>query len=213
MNDTGEKQLEIRLGGIYALDRIARDSKKDHWPIMEVLTAYVRENAPWPAKPPKDTPPQQDQPSLKGDPATTQGQPTPKLATDIQAVLTVLGGRKQTYGKGEEKRLNLAKTDLRGADLRRAQLQGADLGGAQLQRADLGRTELQEAKLEEAQLQGAYFEGAQLQGASLRGAQLKGAKNLTVEQLAAVKTLYGADLDPPLLEQIQQQYPQLLEKP
>ncbi len=38
--------LEVRLGGIYALERIARDSPKDHWTIMEVLTAYVRENSP-----------------------------------------------------------------------------------------------------------------------------------------------------------------------
>jgi hypothetical protein len=27
------------------LERIARDSEKDHWPIMEILTAYVRERA------------------------------------------------------------------------------------------------------------------------------------------------------------------------
>ena len=38
--------MAIRLGGIYALERIARDSEKDHGPIMEVLTAYVREKAP-----------------------------------------------------------------------------------------------------------------------------------------------------------------------
>jgi hypothetical protein len=38
--------LEARLGGIYALERIARDSPRDDWTIMEVLTAYVRENAP-----------------------------------------------------------------------------------------------------------------------------------------------------------------------
>jgi hypothetical protein len=55
--------------------------------------------------------------------------------------------------------------------------------------------------------------GGQLGGAFLHGAQLEGARNLTVEQLSTVKTLYQAYLDPPLLEQIQQQYPQLLEKP
>ena len=41
----GDTKLEVRLGGIYALERIARDSTRDHWTIMEVLTAYVRENA------------------------------------------------------------------------------------------------------------------------------------------------------------------------
>jgi uncharacterized membrane protein (DUF485 family) len=38
--------LEVRLGGIYALERIARDSPTDHWTIMEVLSTYVRENSP-----------------------------------------------------------------------------------------------------------------------------------------------------------------------
>ena len=31
----GDEKLEVRLGGIYALERIARDSEKDHGPIME----------------------------------------------------------------------------------------------------------------------------------------------------------------------------------
>jgi hypothetical protein len=49
--DDGNPRLEIRLGGIYALERIARDSPaRDYSTVMEVLTAYVRENVPWPAK-------------------------------------------------------------------------------------------------------------------------------------------------------------------
>ncbi len=49
----GSDKLEIRLGGIYALERIAGDSLametspgRDYATIMEVLTAYVRQNAP-----------------------------------------------------------------------------------------------------------------------------------------------------------------------
>ena len=38
--------LEVRLGAIYALERIAQDSARDHIPIMETLCAYIRENAP-----------------------------------------------------------------------------------------------------------------------------------------------------------------------
>jgi ABC-type multidrug transport system fused ATPase/permease subunit len=30
----GSEKLEIRLGGIYALERIDRDSEKDHWSIV-----------------------------------------------------------------------------------------------------------------------------------------------------------------------------------
>src|SRR5215211_8542662 len=43
--EDGQKLFEIRVGGIYALERIARESEEDYWPIMEVLTAYVRQNA------------------------------------------------------------------------------------------------------------------------------------------------------------------------
>ncbi len=52
----GRPNLEVRLGGIYALERIARDSPRDHWTIMEVLTAYVRENARWIAASPDSDP-------------------------------------------------------------------------------------------------------------------------------------------------------------
>lgn len=38
--------LEVRLGAIYAMERIAQDSLRDHVQIMEILCAYVRENAP-----------------------------------------------------------------------------------------------------------------------------------------------------------------------
>jgi uncharacterized protein YjbI with pentapeptide repeats len=40
-----EESITVRLGGIYSLERIAKDSKDDHWTIMEVLTAFIRENS------------------------------------------------------------------------------------------------------------------------------------------------------------------------
>ncbi len=45
IDQLGNKNLEIRLGGIYALERIANESQRDYWPIMEILTAYVRKNS------------------------------------------------------------------------------------------------------------------------------------------------------------------------
>jgi hypothetical protein len=251
----GSDKLAMRLAAIYALERIARDSERDHWPIMEILTAYVREHAPRKAG------------------VENHGTQLPKLAPDIQAILTVIGRRTRTYGKGEDQRLNLSGTNLQGAVLVDAQLQGATLDDVQLrgaravrirlQGATLWDAQLQEATLYGGQLQGAIFSGtrmertnlgnaqfqgaellfarlyravlvgAQFQGARLDGARLRGAdlrkaqlqdanlegarlvraRNLTIEQLSTVKTLYEAHLDPPLLTQIQQQYPHLLEKP
>jgi hypothetical protein len=154
VNGKGEKQLEIRLGGIYALEQVAKDSPDDyHWPIMEVLTAYVREHARWSEELP--------------DP---HSQPRPK--EDIQAILTVLGRRTRVYKDGEEQRLNLAKTDLRGAQLRGARLQGVILHDAHLER----KTNLRNARLEGALLDRAHLGAStNLKGAHLEGAILTGA--------------------------------------
>jgi hypothetical protein len=143
-DDDGNPRLEIRLGGIYALERIARDSPaRDYSTVMEVLTAYVRENAPWPAKSPNKSPERNfikpppdggfasdsasneatepDKDSVQGVEPTT-GPPR----TDIQAVLDVLKRREEDRVPEKHRvRLGLFGTDLRGADRQRADLQGA----------------------------------------------------------------------------------------
>jgi Pentapeptide repeats (8 copies) len=225
-DQAGRKKLAVRLGGIYALERIARDSPKDHGPIMEVLTAYVREHAPLPSTPSKDTPPPQDHPTPEGQPAAAPQLP-PEPAADIQAVLTVLRRRERTHETAEHS-LNLMNTDLSRASFYRVHLKGAYLANmvlilasfkeAHLEGAYFYYSHLQRANLEGAHLEGAHLEGANfrdtiLEGADLTGASLEGARNLTVQQLSGVRSLYNAHIDPPLLEQIRQQYPHLLEKP
>src|SRR5262249_8013579 len=44
LGQQGPEKLDIRIGAVYALEQIARDSAELHWPIMEVLTAYLREH-------------------------------------------------------------------------------------------------------------------------------------------------------------------------
>jgi uncharacterized protein YjbI with pentapeptide repeats len=197
LGEQGPEKLAVRLGGIYALERIARDSERDHWPIMEVLTAYVREHAPWPPKPSKEAHLSKSDQLPQEEPPAMPNQPRPWPPADVQAIMTVLGRRTQTYGNGEKQRLNLTYTHLRGADLSDAQLQGAVLVGAQLQGAVLGRAQLEKADLTDAQLQGAFLWDARLQGAVLGGAQLQGAVLRNARLQGAVLTdarLQGADL-------------------
>jgi hypothetical protein len=203
----GSDKMEIRLGGIYGLERIANDSDKDYWTIMETLTAFVRERAPWREQTQNDKgqaieAEPADQEILTLEEATEAGTapektttppasaPAPKVppkpATDIQAVLTVLGRRKYRYGQKEEKgRLDMRHTDLRAADLGKAHMEGADLMGAHLVRAILSQAHVEgaifiEAHLERAEimvahLERAYLSGAHLEGAKLTGANLEGA--------------------------------------
>ena len=112
--------------------------------------------------------------------------------------------------------LGIAK--LNSADLRNAKLQDADLEGAELRYAKLGNSNLMDTKLYDAdfsyaQLDSANLSGAQLQDANLSYARLQGARNLTIEQLSKVKTLYKAELDSFLLEGIKKDYPHLLLAP
>jgi len=48
IDQLGSERLDVRLGGIHALERIARDSPPDRSTIGEILTAYIRQRSPWP---------------------------------------------------------------------------------------------------------------------------------------------------------------------
>ena len=120
----GDDKMAIRLGGIYALERIAKDSEKDHGPmIMEVLTAYVRERAP-----------------SREEDAFATPEPPP---TDIQAILTVIG-RRETPGKNRGN----DRLDLRDTQLVAANLSGVNLSGANLNRVNLSGADLERAILD-----------------------------------------------------------------
>ena len=162
----GDNNLAIRLGGIYALERIARDSEKAHGPIMEVLTAYVREKAP-----------------RKND--YEYGLPfVEEPPTDIQALLTVIG-RRETTGKNRgTARLDLSNTHLVGAQLMRANLSHMSLMNVTLSEADLS----------EADLSDAWLADTDLSWADLSVTTLSGVNNLTTRQILATKNWRDAIL-------------------
>jgi hypothetical protein len=107
----------------------------------------------------------------------------------------------------------LQKAWMPSAILEGANLQAANLERATLERADLREADLRRADLREADLREAELEGANLIDAKLQGANLRGARNLTFEQLSRVKTLYEAELDSNLMEQLKRDHPRLLEEP
>jgi hypothetical protein len=175
--EDGQKLFEIRVGGIYALERIARESEEDYWSIMEILTAYARQNAPLPPEAGKErtedaTDEQRAMEGYGGKSETTEpSAPDP----DIQAIMNILRRRKHYYMHGEPERLDLRQTNLSGADLSGADLRGADLRGANLSGAIIDRANLREADLGRADLSGAFLQGTRLSVASLYEADLRGA--------------------------------------
>jgi hypothetical protein len=188
----GKPNIEVRLGGIYALARIAQDSPKDYLPIMYVLTAYVRHNAPWP-------------PTSPTKPLSETGVANPKPRTDVQAILSILG-----RPTSSERKLDLRRTDLRGAefwdahlentDFWGAHLEGAQLWGARLDGAKFKKASLERANMKGTTLSGAILTSACMTGANLEGADLSQAIGLTKEQVdSAFSQGAGASLPPSLL--------------
>jgi hypothetical protein len=194
LGTTGSDKLAVRLGGIYALERIANGSAKDHATIIEVLTAYIRDVAPWPPKPaPSEQRPAIVKPAL----GTSKTPSMPKPAADVQAILTVLGRRRTDYEKSAIRPLgsvvlNLSRTDLRGANLTHANLASAWLNHTNLIRAVLDYADLSGAHLSDADLSVAVLAYAHLSGADLMGAHLQNA-NLFSADLGGAD-LGGADL-------------------
>ncbi|OEJ23141.1 hypothetical protein AR457_37895 [Streptomyces agglomeratus] len=195
VENLGDDAMDVRLGGIYALQRIMEDSPRDHPTIANVLATYVRTHA---SKPPK-----------MGD----------SVSADLQAAVTVLTHRDTTRDKsfvldlrhtdlpgielqprqhgGQVANLsganlqianlsgaNLSGADLSGADLSNAKLSGANLDGTDLSGADLSGAFLRRTALPGADLDGAFLDGADLDGAFLDGADLTGA-DLTFTRLRA----------------------------
>jgi hypothetical protein len=165
-----DKSPDKRIGGIYALERVAKNSRPDRPQIQYILGAFVRGHSPWP-------------PTTADDPKSGLQEidmTVPWMydrSPDVQAALTVLGRLPRSR--------DAASIYLSRIDLRRANLNGANLSGATIRRANLSRATLEGAQLDKAQLQGtdlrladarsACFAKANLQNADLRNADLRGA--------------------------------------
>ncbi len=151
----GDDKIEVRLGGIYTLERLARESSRDHGPIMEVLAAYTREHAKW-----------------------SEGETAPsRVRADLQAILSVIGRRHAPFDPSQ------GHIDLHGTSLARAYLPYAHLERAFLYETNLDGAILQGANLRGATLWKTTLTGATLEGAHLEGADLTGVAGLTREQL------------------------------
>ena len=142
----GNPAIEIRLGGIYALERIAKESRKDYGPIMEILTTYVRKNSP-----------------INGDIIDQSKVVSNGVSFDIQAILTVIGRRNHSFDDENTNCLNLKMTLLHNADL-----DGANLKEADLERTNLAGAVIKGANLERVNLCMAYLESVDFCKANLK---------------------------------------------
>jgi Pentapeptide repeats (8 copies) len=138
----GSEKIDIRLGGIYALEQIAFDSDKYHWTIVEILSAFIREKRPLDS--------------------------TDPVGIDIQAALTVIGRRKVELDPNS-KYIDLRAVNLARVEIQTANLSGANLTFSNLTKANLTSSNLSSADLRGSNLTCANLSNADLSNANLSG--------------------------------------------
>ena len=156
----GSNVLAVRLGGIYALQRLAKEHPQQyHIQIMQILCAYARQ-------------PTRDECEAADDAKPDAGT---ELRQDVQSVMTAIStchARQLELERGAEFRLDLRQAQLPHAYLIDANLSGANLSDANLQSASLWIADLSRTNLSDADLTGAMFWNAQMSGALFWGAKL-----------------------------------------
>ncbi len=168
----GNDSLAIKLGGIYALERVANDSEEDYWVIMEVLTTYIKQNHPA---------------RICADSSVAFREHVP---ADVKAILAVICRRDPRDLEAENgKRIDLQKVDLQRVDMGGEEI---NLQNALLERAALAWAHFEGANFDNADLHGAYLYGAVLNRASFRRADLLVADMRTAKLRRA--NLGGANL-------------------
>lgn len=189
--------IEVRIGAIYALERLARKNLDVHVQIMEILCAYIRENAPaskaapgpeFPLSPDSGTAERQD----KGEPlvpsleawAQIRSQ-TPAIASDwkenhkprsdIATALEVLSRRRP-----EQKRIEAQDRGNDGkwvfSDVALEPVSDEDDPNEYRNNADATRQGLADFGGYRPDLRGTDLQGADLSAFDLRGWNLQGAK-------------------------------------
>ena len=159
----GSEVLSVRMGGIYALQRLALEhSAQYHVQVVRLLCAFVRN----PAMVVEETP------------RTKRGRRYPRLRDDVQAAMSLIAYRSEAC-LALESNVKDFRLDLYGANLLSVELSGASLGGANLTNANLEGSSLTGADLSGANLSGVNLCRAHLAGAKMSRANLLGAPNLS----------------------------------
>ena len=122
--ESTQPNLEVRIGAILTLDRIARENPGEHIRVMDILCAYIRENAPaseapghdlgeWLAYPENPTPEEREHRSEmlreRREGLDAWIERLPPARTDIQVALEVIGRRDSERIAREEDQLKQQK--------------------------------------------------------------------------------------------------------
>jgi Pentapeptide repeats (8 copies)/Pentapeptide repeats (9 copies) len=183
------ESLDVRLGGIYTLERIARDSNKYFWTAMEILMDYIKIR----------TSSVESGSELNSNSSTLLKESLPQ---DVQAALKIIA-RRIVSQDPDGSVINLSLCSFKQICLKDARFNRANLSETSFERSDLENSKFLFANLSstnffKANLSNSNFRNADLFNSDFSGANLKGAD---FKKAKFNKTnLEGADLSNAMLK-------------
>ena len=187
----GHENIAVRQGGIYALGRLASESKNEHPQIMDIIAAYVRNGSALhiarEIEKRQNIPPKPENNTLEEESAWVQIVSMQEenikenivsrlpMPVDLEAAISVVRERCVEFDR---------KPTTRGGhifDLSNVFLFNANFGQTSLARVNLSDCDFrsclfERTSLAHANLVGSNFKGSDLVGSNFKGSNLKGAK-------------------------------------
>ncbi|MEM9524620.1 MAG: pentapeptide repeat-containing protein [Pseudomonadota bacterium] len=192
-----EPNLEMRIGALYALERVAKDSEMDRAQIFEIFSAYVSNNF--------DAPETFSHPALKRfgpdeqEPGINRRFWKESISSDTDqhelSIYMLSVGAPGGLGREWVKKLKRPRPDTRAAVsviVRNVDRFGTDRNGGGAPALAFTGANLQRADFRGANLAGATFEACQLDGALFDRSDLSDAKFFACSLIGA--SFYGAKL-------------------
>jgi signal transduction histidine kinase len=155
----GHESSDVRMGALYALERISRDSDRDFHQVMSIIAAYIRQRASNRARPLVQLPLEREEHVVR-------------LSEDIQCALKIIGRRKRTFPDDAEDDLDLRDTNLRGAVLTDAQFSSVDFTRCDLRNSTFINCSFRYARFVSVDARHTLFSTARLARANFTNANL-----------------------------------------
>jgi hypothetical protein len=144
-----EKVVHARVGGVTGLGRLLRTAtvEGDYWPLMDVLTAFVRQSVP----------------------LANKGNLT-KPSEDVQAAMNVIARRSHTAfpTRFHDSPVDLSQCDLSDLWMAGGHFEQGYFGDSVLRKTDLRNSFLTGANFDRTDISGAQFENAKMENARVR---------------------------------------------
>jgi hypothetical protein len=177
----GRPELPLQLGALFALQRIAEDSRRDYRQVYLIIAAFVRMRTKLASEEQKTAP-------------WSEGQ---KPTEEVQTALNILGAKRFWFES--DFYIDLRGVDIRGAtfvnaDLRCVDFSDSNLSGVKFQGGSLERSRLLNTFANSVQINRTRLTYAQLIRANLTNAIIQQVMMKDMEEMFLHTSLYYADI-------------------